>query len=140
MASQPERRQGARPQLLLVADDEDDLRNMWLLWLSLWGFATVAARDGRDAVTKTNSLFPAVILMDLSMPRMDGLDAVCELRARKETAGIPVIGVTAHSLVTERAHLFRDHCDALLEKPVDPDDLLAEIRRILRRAVQSQAV
>jgi CheY-like chemotaxis protein len=140
MASLPERRVGPRRQLLLVADDEEDLRNMWLLWLDLWGFASIAAHDGRDAVAKTSTLFPAVILMDLSMPRMDGLDAVRALRAQEETARIPVIGVTAHSLATERAHLFRERCDALLEKPVDPDDLLAEIRRMLRRGPGSPTV
>jgi CheY-like chemotaxis protein len=128
-----ERRKQPRPQLLLVADDHDDLRDMWRSWLGLWGFATIEARHGAEAVEKAGSARPALVLMDFSMPVLDGLAALRLLRNSEATASIPVIGITAHRSVTARARDFARECDALLWKPADLDELLDEIRRVLRR-------
>jgi CheY-like chemotaxis protein len=67
-----ERRATRRPQCGLIADDVDDARELWKLWLTIWGFMPVEARNGRDALTKAADLSPSVILMDLWMPVLDG--------------------------------------------------------------------
>jgi CheY-like chemotaxis protein len=127
------RRRTPRPQTILVADDNEDVRQLWRACLALSGYAVTEAVDGADAVAKAIISPPAVILMDFSMPGMNGAEAVRRLRLNAPTRTTPVIGITAHSEATTRD--FRRACDAVLEKPVNPDDLLAALRRALRWAV-----
>jgi CheY-like chemotaxis protein len=127
------RRRSPRPQTILVADDNEDVRQLWRACLALCGYAVTEAVDGADAVAKAIVTKPAVILMDFSMPGMNGAEAVRKLRLHAPTRSTPVIGITAHSEATTRE--FRHACDAVLEKPVNPDDLLAALRRALRWAV-----
>jgi CheY-like chemotaxis protein len=125
------RRRSTRPQTVLVADDNADVRQLWRACLTLSGFAVTEAVDGADAVAKALQGAPAVILMDFSMPGMDGAEAVQALKLHACTRAIPVIGLTAHTAATTAA--FRRICDTVLEKPVNPDKLLEELRRALRR-------
>ena len=127
------RRRSPRPQAVLVADDNADIRQLWRACLTLSGFAVTEAVDGADAVAKALEGAPAVILMDFSMPGMNGTEAVRKLRLHARTRATPVIGLTAHSEPTTTD--FRRVCDAVLEKPVNPDDLLFALRRALRWAV-----
>ena len=127
------RRRTPRPQAILIADDNEDVRQLWRACLTLSGYAVTEAVDGADAVAKALACAPAVILMDFSMPGMDGTEAVARLRLHARTRATPVIGLTAHPNLTTRD--FRRVCDAVLEKPVNPDDLLAALRRALRWAV-----
>ena len=129
-----ERRLEPRPQCVLVVDDYADLRAMWRLWLSMWGFDVREAADGRAATEAAFAQPPRVVLMDLSMPVMDGLTAVQRLRADPRTATTTVIGVTAHSATHPAVEPFRAVCDLLLEKPVEPEILLEHLRRVMRHA------
>jgi len=106
---------------------------MWRVCLTISGYAVTEAVDGADAVAKAIQGAPAVILMDFSMPGMDGAEAVQKLKLHASTRATPVIGITAHSTPTTRE--FRRVCDAVLEKPVNPDDLMAALRQALRWAV-----
>lgn len=130
----PDRRLEPRPQRVLVVDDYADLRHMWKLWLNMWGFDVWEAADGRVATELAFREPPRLILMDLSMPVMDGLTAVQRLRADPRTADLPVIGVTAHNGTHPAVGEFRAVCDLLLEKPVEPEILLEHLRRILKPA------
>lgn len=125
------RRRTPRPQAILVADDNEDVRQLWRACLTLSGYAVTEAVNGADAVAKAIDSAPAAILMDFSMPGMNGAEAVTRLRLHAHTRTTPVIGITAHSEATTRD--FRRACDAVLEKPVNPDDLLAALQRALRR-------
>jgi CheY-like chemotaxis protein len=129
-----ERRLEPRPQRVLVVDDHADLRSMWRLWLSMWGFEVCEAADGRAATEVAFRQRPTLILMDLSMPVMDGLTAVQRLRADPRTAGVTVIGVTACDRTHPSVGAFRAACDLLLEKPVEPEVLLEHLRRMLKPA------
>jgi two-component system, cell cycle response regulator DivK len=129
-----ERRLEPRPQRVLVVDDYADLRAMWRLWLSMWGFDVREAADGRAATEAAFAQRPRVVLMDLSMPVMDGLTAVQRLRADPRTATTTVIGVTAHSATHPAVERFRAVCDLLLEKPVEPEVLLEHLRRVMKHA------
>jgi CheY-like chemotaxis protein len=89
------------------------------------------AVNGADAVAKALEVMPDVILMDFSMPGMDGVQAVHALKLHACTRTTPIIGLTAHTGSTTAE--FRRVCDAVLEKPVNPDNLLEALRWALRR-------
>lgn len=127
-----ERRHEPRPQRVLVVDDYADLRTMWRLWLSMWGFEVTEAADGRTATEVAINQRPRLVLMDLSMPVMDGLSAVRLLRSDPRTAGTTVIGVTAQGRTNPAVADFRQACDLVLEKPLEPEVLLQQMRYALR--------
>src|SRR4051812_16592696 len=85
-----------RPPRVLVADDSDDIRDLWCAWLTFWGFEVDEAANGREAVEKARNSPPDLVLMDLWMPVLDGLDATARLKAAKETAHVPVLALSAH--------------------------------------------
>jgi len=132
-----DRRLEPRPQRVLVVDDYADLRHMWSLWLNMWGFDVREAADGRVATELAVDEHPRVVLMDLSMPIMDGLTAVRQLRADPRTADLTVIGVTAQGRTHPAVGEFRKACDLLLEKPLEPETLLEQMRLALRAASKS---
>lgn len=131
-----DRRLEPRPQRVLVVDDYADLRTMWRLWLNMWGFDVVEAADGRVATEVALTQTPRVVVMDLSMPVMDGLTAVRALRADPRTAATTVIGVTAQGRSHPAVAEFQNACDVLLEKPLEPEMLLEHMRRALRAPPQ----
>jgi two-component system cell cycle response regulator DivK len=123
---------GAR-QRVLVADDNPDLRQLWRAYLTVSGFDVSEAANGAEAVAKAARELPAAILMDFSMPAMDGAAAARALKADPRTAGIPVIGLTAHG-TRANAHDFPAVCETVLEKPLNPEAVIAALRRAVARA------
>lgn len=115
---------------VLVVDDFADARDLLSGHLASHGFETTEAVDGADALARATEHPPDVILMDIGMPKMDGLEATRRLKADPRTAHVPVIAVTgqAHDDVE-----VVPPCDAVLAKPVDPVRVEAEIRRVLAR-------
>jgi len=126
-----ERRHAARPQKVLVVDDNAGLRQLWAAWLGLWNFRVLEATDGVEAVAAAERERPALVLMDLAMPRLDGFDATRQLKTNTATASIPVVALTAHTSSEDRRRASEAGCAAFLGKPVDPDLLLEEVRRLL---------
>lgn len=124
-------RAGAR-QRVLVADDNPDLRQLWRAYLTVSGFDVSEAANGAEAVAKAARDLPAVILMDFSMPAMDGAAAARALKADPRTAGIPVIGLTAHG-TRANAHDFPAVCETVLEKPLNPEAVIDALRRAVNR-------
>jgi two-component system, cell cycle response regulator DivK len=131
-----DRRLEPRPQSVLVVDDYADLRTMWRLWLSMWGFEVREAANGRMATEAAFAKKPRIVLMDMSMPVMDGLSAVQRLRSDPRTSDLTVIGVTAHGRTHPAFGAFEAACDLLLEKPVEPETLLVQLRRVLSPALK----
>jgi CheY-like chemotaxis protein len=127
-----DRRLEPRPQKVLVVDDYADLRSMWRVWLSMWGFDVREAADVRVATEVALNQRPRLVLMDLSMPVMDGLTAVQRLRADPRTANTTVIGVTAHGKNNPTVIQFGAVCDLLLEKPLEPEALLEHLRHAMK--------
>ena len=119
-----------RPQRILVVDDSSDIREMWCLWLEANGFAVLEAIDGADALRQMEGEPPDLVLLDVMMPVMDGLETLKRLRAQENTSTMPVIVVSARGEMTARmAHQLGS--DAYVSKPVNPDDLLSHIRSLL---------
>lgn len=115
---------------ILIADDNEDLRQSMVLRLRNRGFEVVEAENGREALELARSSQPAVILMDLNMPELDGWEATCQLRLDPALNGIPVIALTAYSLPGDRTRAMSAGCSGFYTKPVDLDELLADIERL----------
>ena len=123
----------AKPLILLV-EDQSELRQMYAQQLVLSGFDVIEAGNGEDAVTHTTAHFPDVVLMDLSLPILDGWEATRRLKNDERTAHIPVVALTAHDGSGELQRATRAGCDWFVPKPCPPDALVTEIRRVLARA------
>ena len=123
-----ERRRSSRPQRVLVVDDSADIRELWRLWLTFWGFSVHEARNGHEAIQKANELEPDLILMDLWMPVLDGVEAMRRLRADSRTAHVPVLAVSAQTLAPDSSAALAAGADSFVSKPCDPDRLLDHIR------------
>lgn len=123
-----DRRTSARPQRILLVEDTDDVREMWRLWLTMWGFQVQEARNGAEAVRLAEAHPPDLVLMDLSMPVLDGMEATRQLRRNARTATVPIIALTAHLCGGAAEEARKSGCDQFVAKPVCPDDLLEHIR------------
>jgi two-component system cell cycle response regulator DivK len=119
-----------RPRVLLV-DDYPDAREMYTEYLEYSGFEVVEAGNGAEALQQAIDTSPDIILMDLSLPVMDGWEATRRLKAETRTAAIPVVALTGHALAGISEGAREAGCDAFVTKPCLPEDLVKEIRRIL---------
>ncbi len=119
-----------RPRVLLV-DDYPDAREMYSEYLEYSGFEVVQAANGIEALQQAADLAPDIILMDLSLPVMDGWEATRRLKADARTSAIPVVALTGHALAGISEGARQAGCDAFITKPCLPDDLVIEIRRVL---------
>jgi CheY-like chemotaxis protein len=120
-------------KILLVEDNEMN-RDMLSRRLQKKGYEVVLAVDGEEGVTKAQSEVPALILMDMSLPGIDGWEATRRIKADPQTKGIPVIALTAHALTSDREAALAAGCDDFDTKPVELARLLAKIETLLARA------
>ena len=120
----------ARPCVLIV-DDYPDAREMYSEYLQYSGFDVVEAGNGMEALQRAVDAEPDIILMDLSLPVMDGWEATRRLKADQRTANIPVVALTGHALAGISEGAKKAGCDAFVTKPCLPEDLVKEIRKIL---------
>ena len=125
------RQSDRHPPRVLVVDDSADIRGMWRLWLTYWGFGVDDAGDGSEAVRKACEDPPDLILMDLWMPIVDGLEAIRLLRADARTAHVPIIAMSAQW--PQIAAAREAGAETFLLKPCDPDALLKHIQDALHR-------
>jgi len=117
--------------LVLVVDDFQDNREMYCEYLEFAGFRVIEAANGQEAVDQAFEKLPDVIIMDLSLPVMDGWEATRLLKGDARTRTIPVVALTGHALAGHSKGAKEAGCDAFLAKPCLPDQLVAEIRRML---------
>lgn len=116
---------------MLVVEDYQDAREMYAAYLQFSGFRVEEATNGYEAIEKTISLMPDIILMDLALPKMDGWEATRRLKMDERTRGIPIVALTGHALAGHAEGARQAGCDAFVTKPCLPDALVAEIRRML---------
>jgi CheY-like chemotaxis protein len=120
--------------MVLVVDDYEDAREMYAEYLQYSGFRVAEARTGVEAMEKAFELLPDLILMDLSLPVMDGWEATRRLKADPRTKAIPVVALTGHALAGHSEVARKAGCDAFVTKPCLPDALVMEVRRVLERS------
>lgn len=116
---------------VLLVEDNADNQAIYRLILEHSGFEVIQAWDGEEGVSIARERMPDVILMDVSIPKLDGLQATRILKADAATAGIPIIALTAHALRTDKDRAFDAGCDGYLSKPVEPKRVAEEVRRVL---------
>jgi CheY-like chemotaxis protein len=122
-----------RAPLVLVVDDYADGREMCAEYLTYSGFRVEQAEDGNEALEKAFRDRPDVVLMDLSLPGIDGWEATRRLKADPRTRDVRIIALTAHALETYAEQAREAGCDAIVTKPCLPSELAAEVRRQLAR-------
>jgi DNA-binding response OmpR family regulator len=120
----------SRKKILLV-DDSNTVLMMEKMVLASNGYDIVVARDGAEGVDKAVSEQPDLILLDLIMPKMDGIEACRLLRARPSTSAIPIIMVTTRSEEAIVENAYKNGCNDYVNKPVNSAELLAKVRSLL---------
>lgn len=118
------------PTILLV-DDHDDIRDMMTRHLQKHGYTVVTATNGVEAVLATAQAAPALILMDINMPELDGYEATMQIREADREKRIPVIALTAYALPGDEARAMAAGCDGFHTKPIDVEKLLEQISELI---------
>jgi len=116
-------------KILLIEDNELNL-DMLTRRLERKGFSVIVARDGLSGIEKANQEKPELIIMDLSLPVLDGWEAAKKLKADNMTKSIPIIALTAHAMKGDREKALNAGCDEYDTKPVDFDRLLGKISKV----------
>ena len=116
--------------VLLVEDNEDNLI-VYRTILDHVGYRVIEARDGEEGVARARADRPDLILMDVSLPKMDGWEATRRIKADEATREIPIIAVTAHALDDDREKATQVGCDGYLAKPVAPRRVVEEVERFI---------
>jgi CheY-like chemotaxis protein len=119
--------------LVLIVEDQTELRHLYVQQLTMSGFDVIEAGNGADAINHTSARLPDLVLMDLSLPVVDGWEATKRLKSDARTAHIPVVALTAHDGAGELQRATNAGCDWFVPKPCPPDSLITEVRRVLAR-------
>lgn len=118
------------PVILLVEDDEDN-RTIYRTILEHSGYRVVLATDGLEALRRVAEARPALVLMDITIPLLDGWEVTRRLRADSATRSLLVVALTAHAMVEDRAVADGIGFDGYLAKPVEPKRVIEEVQRLL---------
>ena len=123
--------------IILLIEDNEMNRDMLSRRLQKQGYEVVIAVDGEEGVAKAQSEAPALILMDMSLPGVDGWEATRRLKTAAQTQNIPVIALTAHAMADDRDKALAAGCDDFDTKPVELPRLLSKILALLGRSARS---
>ena len=117
--------------LVLLVEDNEANADMLSRRLAKHGFDVRLATDGRAAHDQAHALVPALVLMDISLPEIDGWETTRRLKASPATAAIPVIALTAHAMVSDREKCLAAGCDEFETKPIDLKRLLDKMQALI---------
>jgi CheY-like chemotaxis protein len=116
---------------ILIVEDNEMNRDMLSRRLQRRGYEVVLAVDGNEGIAAARSERPALILMDMSLPVIDGWEATRRLKADPETAGIPIVALTAHAMLGDRDRALKAGCDGYETKPLELPRLLETMEKLL---------
>ena len=119
-----------KPKILLIEDHEQN-RYLATFLLEKHGYAVVSASDGLAGIELARTVKPALILLDIQLPLMDGYTVARELRSEPALRNIPIIAVTSYAMVGDREKSLVAGCNGYMEKPINPDTFVTEIERFL---------
>lgn len=122
--------------VLLVEDNEEN-REIYTTILEHSGYEVIEAREGEQALRLARDRSPGIILLDISIPRIDGWEVAERLKADPDTRGIPIVALTAHALPEDHRRARAVGCDSYLAKPVRPREVLEEVGRLLEAGASS---
>lgn len=135
---QPDDRKMAAPKNILVVEDDRDIARLLTHFLEGEGFSTGCVGDGRVALTRIQSAIPDLIILDLMLPGMDGLEVCRRLRRDEKTLAIPIIMLTAKGEETDKVVGLEIGADDYLTKPFSPKELVARVKAIFRRLERNE--
>ncbi len=122
---------GEKMPFILIVEDYEDALDLLSELLAFRGYRIEGAKSGAEAIEKATRLLPDVVLMDLTLPDMDGLAATRTLKASERTKHIPIIALTAHSQSAYIESARAAGCDGFVTKPCMPDALVEHVKRVL---------
>lgn len=125
---------GSRDRTVLIVEDNEDNRIVYSTILRHHGFRVSEALDGEEGMAKARRELPDLILMDISIPVIDGWEVTRQLKGEEATRHIPVIALTAHAMPGDRERALDVGCDGYLAKPCEPRAVLAEVNRLIDAA------
>jgi CheY-like chemotaxis protein len=120
-----------REKIVLLVEDNEDNLTVYRAILEHVGYRVLEARDGEQGVERARSGLPDMILMDVSIPKIDGWEATRRIKGDEATREIPVVALTAHALEEDRERAWVVGCNGYLAKPVEPQRVLEEVRRLI---------
>lgn len=118
-------------QVVLIVEDNADNRDIYGTFLRHFGYTVIEAEDGAEGVRMAREHLPGVVLMDVGMPVLNGLEATRALKADPATAYIPVVALTAHAMESDQKAAADAGCIAFMAKPAEPSRVLELVRTIL---------
>jgi len=121
------------PKTVLLVEDNEDNRIVYSTILRHFGYRVIEALNGEEGIATARAERPDLILMDISIPIIDGWEATQVLKHDPETRHIPIIALTAHALASDRERAMEVGCDGYLAKPCEPRAVVAEVQRFLGR-------
>jgi CheY-like chemotaxis protein len=121
------------PKTVLLVEDNEDNRIVYSTILRHFGYRVMEALNGEEGIATARAEKPDLILMDISIPIIDGWEATQVLKHDPETRRIPIIALTAHALASDRERAMEVGCDGYLAKPCEPRAVVAEVQRFLGR-------
>ena len=119
---------------MLVIEDNERNRYLVTFLLERKGYTVVSATDGRQALDLVQTITPALILLDIKLPVMDGYAVARALRAQPKLIAIPIVAVTSYAMSGDREKALAAGCNGYIEKPIDPVSFVSEIERFLPEA------
>ena len=122
---------GNFPKKILIVDDNEDSRELVVKALRQSGYVIVQAIDGEEALAKAFSERPDLILMDRSLPKIDGLEVTRRLRQEEAFQGVPIVAITAHAMRGDREKAFAAGCDDYISKPINVRTLPGQVQSYL---------
>src|SRR5438067_12000151 len=121
-------------KMVLLVEDNEDNRIVYSTILKHFGYEVTEALNGEEGIAKARSEKPDLILMDISIPIIDGWEATQVLKHDPQTRDIPIIALTAHALASDREKAMEVGCDGYLAKPCEPRGVVAEVQRFLGKS------
>jgi CheY-like chemotaxis protein len=121
------------PMKILVVEDNELNLDILTRRLQRKGYDVITAKDGQEGVACAKTNHPDIILMDVSLPLLDGYDATRQIKADQNTKNIPIIILTAHAMVGDREKALASGCDEYETKPIDFPHLLEKIEKFLKK-------
>jgi two-component system cell cycle response regulator DivK len=115
-------------RVLIIEDNEDNMKLISFI-LENHGFYTLKAASGQEGIDMVLHEKPDLVLLDIQLPDMDGLEVLRAIRALEANDDLPVIAVTSYAMSGDRERLLAAGCNGYIEKPINPDTIIAEIRR-----------
>ena len=125
-------------ELILIVEDNEKNRKLERDVLQFHGYKTMEAETAEDGIRLARESLPALVLMDIQLPGIDGIEALRRLRADRRTQRIPVMAVTASAMTQDRQKILAAGFDGYLSKPVNIKELVAAVRQMLDRGPRSE--